>query len=88
MFEIIKNAEIPQTRRPGSGRKAIYPFAHMEVGDGFDTPRDKGVTIRGDDKRRMVVSNCARQWARKKSSTAKFTVRVLDENTVRCVRIA
>ena len=81
-FEIIKNAEVPK------GRRSAYPFAQMEVGDGFDAPRDLGTGKNGADKRQNTVSSAARTWARKHSPAAQFTVRLLNETTVRCVRIA
>lgn len=88
-FEIIKNAEIPVNPRGRSGdRTPIYPFAKMEVGDGFDAPRDMGVTGQNRDTRQSRISSCCRLWAKRNNPSAKFTVRLLDENTVRCVRIA
>lgn len=83
-FEIIKNAEIPQDRR---GRQPIYPFAQMEVGDGFDAPRDKGVKGK-KDLRLAAIYGAAAGYRAKYNSAAKFAIRILDENTVRCVRIA
>lgn len=87
-YAIIKNAEIPVTKRTGGGRKSKYPFAQMEVGDGFDTPRDLGSYANKSDRRRSSVLNCAKSFAMHHNPTAKFTVRLLDKDTVRCVRIA
>ena len=87
MFEIEKGVPVPAGKR-GGGRKAIYPFDTMSVGDSFAVPRDKGVTKAGGDVRQSTVSSCARLYARKHNPSAKFTVRVVDENTLRCWRIA
>ena len=81
MFEIIKNAPPPI-----GGSK--YPFRLLEVNDAFDAPRDKGKTKSGSDKRQNYISNAAVYWAKRYNPTAKFTVRLHDEHTVRCHRIA
>lgn len=85
MFEIIKNAELPENGR--SLATALYPFAQLEVGDGFDAPRDMGKLKSGSDRRQSSIASCASAWTRRRNSNAKFAVRILDENTVRCVRI-
>jgi len=87
MYDIIKNAEIPNPEHRGQGRVAIYPFAKMEKGDGFDAPRDQGMH-NGCDRRQNNISTSANRYVKHHNPTAKFTVRLLDENTVRCVRIA
>lgn len=87
-FEIIKSAEIPQNWKSGGGSYAKYPFAQMEVGDGFDAPRDMGKTKFGQCARQNSVGACARGFTKRHNPTAKFTVRMLDKNTVRCVRTA
>ena len=87
MFEIIKNAELPK-RKKGGGRKAIYPFSVMEVGDGFDVPGDMG-TAGGTVKRMKSVSSAARYYVKRHNPTAKFAVRALVmTDIVRCVRVA
>lgn len=86
MFEIIKNAELPPNR--GRYSASAYPFAEMGVGDGFDAPRDMGKRQNGTDARQNIISCCARGWAKRHNPNARFTVRLIDENTVRCVRIA
>lgn len=84
-YEIIKNAEIPCKRADGPCK---YPFAQMQVGDGFDAPRDMGKTKSGGDCRQRDISARVRIWALKNNREAKFTVRILDDATVRCVRTA
>lgn len=85
-FKIIKNA--PPVPRKSNGRKAVYDFAKMEIGDVFDAPRDMGRNANGVCKRQASISSCARGWAKKHNPSAKFTTRAIDENTVRCWRIA
>lgn len=87
MFEIIKNTELPPLKA-GKGGVAIYPFAAMEVGDGFDAPRDMGEGKTGADRRRNSIGVCANRWAKRHNPTAKFTTRLLNDDFVRCVRIA
>jgi len=86
MFEVIKNAELPNSKRGfGSG---IYPFPQLEIGDGFDAPRDMGRSKYGTDKRQMSIAASSRVYARRHNIASKFVTRLLDDNTVRCVRIA
>jgi hypothetical protein len=85
-FAIIKDAG-PAPARKGGG-VSIYPFAQMEVGDAFDAPRDIGRQKSGNDRRQGIVSACARGYAKKHNPTAKFVTRLIDENTVRCWRVA
>ena len=85
-YEIIKNAEIPS--KGHGGRLSIYPFASLDVGDGFDAPRDMGKYANGKDKRRNSMAASATSYVKRRNTSAKFTVRILDENTIRCVRIA
>ena len=82
MFEIIKNAPPP----PVKSVSLIYPFASMEVGDAFDALRDMGKTKTGSDRRQNAICAAARTYRKAHNSTAKFTVRVLDADTVRCRR--
>ena len=84
MFEIIKNAPPPRAK----GTSEIYPFASMEVGDAFDAPRDMGKTKNGGDKRQNIIGSCAGTYKKQHNPTAKFTVRILDADTVRCRRFA
>lgn len=86
MFPIIKNAPPPVPKQ--TGRASVYKFDAMEINDAFDAPRDCGKTKDGSDARQNRISNCAGQWAKRKNPSAKFTTRLLDENTVRCHRIA
>lgn len=87
MYDIIKNAEIPVNKRRGSGRTPKYPFAKMKKGDGFDAPRDLG-KHKGGDRRQRNVSCAASCYVKNHNPNAKFTVRLLNKDTVRCVRIA
>ena len=88
-FTIIKNAEIPARCHLNGGlrgKPSKYPFADMEVGDGFDMPRD-GKAGKSDRAQNMLTSS-ARNFAKRHNPSAKFIIRVLDETTVRCVRVA
>ena len=84
MFEIIKNAPPP----PVKASSEIYPLASMEVGDAFDAPRDMGKTGNGGDRRQNSISAATQTYRKAHNSVAKFTVRILDADTVRCRRFA
>lgn len=72
MFKIDKHMPIPE--QIGSGARAKYPFAKMEVGDSFFVP----------SMRSNALSNAA-QWHTKKTGK-KFTCANV-EGGVRCWRI-
>jgi hypothetical protein len=38
MSEIVKDKNVPIPKRRGGGRKCIYPWRSMEVGDSFHIP--------------------------------------------------
>ena len=84
MFEIIKNAPPP----PVKASSEIYPFVSMEVGDAFDAPRDMGKTRTGGDRRQNSINAATQTYRKAHNSAAKFTVRILDADTVRCRRFA
>lgn len=87
MFTI--NQEKIPAPTSGRGRAGIYPFADMQVGDSFDAPRDMGFNAKsGQDKRGRSVAASAYRWAKKHNPAAKFTISVVDENIVRCWRVA
>ena len=46
MIEIENGIPIPAPKRPGAGRKCIYPFAALEVGQSFFVPNQPGKTNR------------------------------------------
>lgn len=71
---------------PDSHASAIYPFAAMQVGDCFDASRDKGRNAKGKDLRQLSIAAASANWAKRNSPGAKFTVRIIDETTVRCWR--
>ena len=85
-FKIIKDAG-PLPKRMAR-REILYPFAEMDIGDAFDAPRDKGKAPSGADRRQGAIAGSANAWARRHNPSAKFTVRRIDEHTVRCWRIA
>ena len=82
MFEIEKNVQVPV-----HSWVAIYNFGGMEVGDSFTAPRDMGSRGRADS-RRASISSAAIQYAKRSNPAAKFTTRIIDDDTVRCWRIA
>lgn len=76
------------SNRAKPGRKPIYPFAELEVGQHFDAPRDMGRTERGD-RRQGTIIDSARGWRKYNGKPDhRFTIRLIDEHTVRCTRIA
>ena len=83
---IEKNVPLPKPRMR-SGVTA-YPFPQMEVGDSFAMPRERGYTLTGSDKTQNTLSACARNYAKKHNPNARFSVRLIDENTVRVWRVA
>lgn len=72
---------------PNHREKPIYPFAQMEVGDSFDAPRDMG-RRQGRDARQAVLLSRAYDYTKKHNPKARFTVRLIDDQTVRVWRIA
>ncbi len=48
-----------------TGRKALYPWASLEVGDGFAVPQDKATTIH----------SAGIQWSKRHGLTMKFSVK-------------
>lgn len=86
MFQIEKN--IPAPLGSGeAGRKSLYPFAFMEVGDSFAAPRDMGKDKRGVCQRQNSIASCSRRWAKLHDPESKFATALVDENTVRCWRV-
>ena len=84
----INKTTHPVPSRIGRGPEPLYPFAQMEVGDSFDAPDDMGAYKNGSSKRQNAISSSARGYAKKHASEAKFTTRKIDENTIRCWRVA
>lgn len=73
MIKIDKKIPIPAKR---GGRKLIYPFVNMKVGDSFE------IKI----KDRTAVGNAARQWAQREKNGYKFTTAAIGDK-VRIWRI-
>lgn len=73
MIKIDKKVPIPTKR---SGRKSIYPFSDMKIGDSFE--------IKIND--RTAVGNAARQWAQREGNGYKFTTSAVGDK-VRIWRI-
>lgn len=80
MFPIVSSVPLPERRYH------VYPFGKMQVGDSFDVPRDRGYAKDGKDRRAISVKSAACHHSRKYGG--KFTVRLVDENTIRCWRVA
>lgn len=88
MIEIVKDRPIPPKSNGGNGgRKWLYPFALMEIGDSFSVPDDKGKTTQGGSSRQNSVLNCAIGYSKKCNPTARFTTRLVGEEVV-CWRVA
>lgn len=71
MFEIRKGVPIPP-RTVKSGRKSIYPFADMAIGDSFEVPVPKGKTAQSTE--RTLRSACAAH-AKRANGSVGFSVR-------------
>lgn len=75
-FKIDKGVEIPGRPANGRGRKAIYPWEEMEVGDSFF------IEYEGDKRRQYasIAGHASKRYGK------KFTARTFD-NGVRIWRI-
>lgn len=76
MISIQKNVPVPP---PAVGRKRIYPFPEMEVGDSFFKQADNPELLRGS------IAGSASQYA--KASGKKFISRIVHEGSVTGIRI-
>lgn len=91
-FTIERGIPIPP-RTYGAGSQPVYPFAQMRVGDSFEV-RTENYAGRKDGRRPIVMRiqttlhSCARGYARTRDPGAKFTVRKIDDSTVRIWRVA
>ena len=84
----INKTKHPAPSMTGRGLEPLYPFAQMEVGDSFDAPNDMGASKGGSSKRQSTIISSSYQYAKNHASEAKFTTRKIDENTIRCWRVA
>lgn len=73
-YKIIKGAAMPP---PGGGWRNKYPFPEMQVGDAFDLPIDM----------RTKAASATGSYS-KHHPEYKFSIRKIDENTIRCWRVA
>lgn len=80
-YKIEKGIPIPHNR----GKKSKYPFFDMEIGDSFEV---KVVGDKTPEKLAMSIRNCYYNIVRnnKQLKEWKFTIKVMDEETVRCWR--
>lgn len=83
-FRIIR--EVPPLPPSRSCPAPIYHFARMKPGDAFDAPRDMGADKFGKDRRLSSVQTSARAWAKRHNPDTRFSVRCIDDQTVRCRR--
>lgn len=77
---------IPPIARRG-GRPTKYHFAGLAVGQPMDVARCGTVDAKGCRTQRNV-SICGIKWAKRNAPGRRFTVRVIDDATVRVWRIA
>jgi hypothetical protein len=83
MYEIIKNCPLPSKCE---ARTMGYPFAGMDIGDGFEAPDDLEA-----GKRQSNIASCASSWRKNHNPTAKFATRKIkrpDGDVILCVRTA
>lgn len=73
---------------PPIGRKRVYGFADMAVGDHLDMPRDMGADPYGRDLRQKSVLAAASKWAKRHNPDARFATRLIDNDTVRYWRVS
>ena len=80
-YTIEKNVPIPRKR----GEKSKYPFFEMEIGDSFVVPVKSGqIAPKVANSIRTCYHNICRY--NKDFKSRKFTIRILDEKSVRCWR--
>jgi hypothetical protein len=84
MFNIIKNAELPNVRRATK-----YPFDLLQVGDGFDAPDDIGTTDKGVSRRLVSIKNGIVRHRKDGNQSTKFVTgpHPTDVRLIRCVRV-
>lgn len=69
MYKIQKNVPIPS--KTAHGRKKVYPFEKMEVGDSFAVPLIKTKT----------VTSAVSQENKKYKGERRYTIRVIKNKT-------
>lgn len=82
MIKIDKGIPIPAPQAPRT-KPPKFPIAELGVGDSFAVEAEDGKTIRVRTNLRMAMYRYMRGEGAKK----KFTIRVVDEKTVRIWRI-
>jgi hypothetical protein len=84
MFDIIKNAELPQIRRA-----TPYPFNELNVGDGFDAPDDLGASPKGNSRRVVSIKNGIAKRRKEGGESCKYLTgpHPTDAGLIRCVRV-
>jgi len=84
MFDIVKNAELPNTRRA-----TPYPFENLDVGDGFDAPDDLGQSPKGTSRRLTGIKNGIARHRKNGNEFVKFLTgpHPTDAFLIRCVRV-
>jgi hypothetical protein len=88
-FEIEKGIPVPPRKAgKGSTGESKYPFAEMAVGDSFAVARSGKKVGRSPCATQNAVNSRAQGWVKKNNPSAKFTIRIIDDKTVRCWRIA
>lgn len=77
MIAVEKGVPLPPKN---SGRPCKYPFATMASGDSFKVDVPVGREARSVA---QAMTNTARSWVKRNAGEVNFTVRVVDEKTVR-----
>jgi hypothetical protein len=77
MYEVKNN--IPPPKVSGRGRKNVYPFHTMQVGEYFEVPFEKG--------KQSSLMACAKNFCNRRQPTWMFTSSVVD-GVVRVWRVA
>jgi hypothetical protein len=84
MFDIIKNAELPEVRI-----RLVYPVNLLNVGDGFDALDNLGQSAKGHSRRKTGIKNSIARFRKAVDPNAKFVVGpspAAPADTLRCVR--
>lgn len=85
-YTIEKNVPLAPKR---SGRRGLkYPVDQMDVGDSFAVPLLKPKNRWNQHPEQTAIGRAIIEWKKRNAPDKQFTVRKVDENTLRVWRVA